>query len=166
MKTSTPVLLLVSGLLASSFAFANHHEGKMHGDAMPPMFEKFDENKDGRVSKEEMHKGTEQAFTEADTNKDGFVSKEEMQIHHKAMREKMHDKMKERWSAADKDGDGALTKAEVDAAKMTWMARDFDKLDKNKDGKLSKDETRMKHHSHDDQETPMKSAPMKDAPMK
>ncbi len=158
MNTSKTLMLLVSGLFVSGMALADHHDagagkddmhhrGGMHGGMGPgPMFDKFDTDKDGRISKEQMRASTAKLFAEADTNKDGFISKEEMEAHHKAMREKMHDKMRdkmqERWKAADKDGDGALSKAEVDAAKMTHLSRDFDKLDKNKDGKLTPDEIR------------------------
>ena len=46
----------------------------------------------------------------------------------------------ERMKAADKDGDGAISKAEADAAGMKRLSANFDKLDTNKDGKLSRDE--------------------------
>ena len=159
---NSKTLMLVCGLFVSGLALANHHEGEngkddrhhhggmqgdMRGGMGPgPMFDRFDTDKDGRISKDEMRAGTDKLFAEADTNKDGFISKEEMAAHHKAMHDQMHermqDKMQERWKAADKDGDGALSKAEVDAAKMNRLSRDFDKLDKNKDGKLSPDEIR------------------------
>ncbi len=159
MKTSKTLMLLVAGLFASGAALADHHDGaakddmhhhRMHGGmggmGPGPMFDKFDTDNDGRISKDEMRAGTDKMFADVDTNKDGFISKEEMEAHHKAMhdkmRDKMRDKMQERWKAADKDGDGALSKAEIDAAKMTHLSRDFDKLDKNKDGKLSPDEIR------------------------
>ncbi len=153
MKTSKTLMLLVASLFASGAALADHHGGDattkndmhhhgMHGGmggmGPGPMFDRFDTDKDGRISKDEMRAGTDKVFAETDTNKDGFISKEEMEAHHKAMR----DKMQERWKAADTDGDGALSKTEVDAAKMTHLSRDFDKLDKNKDGKLSPDEIR------------------------
>lgn len=165
-RTTTRMLLLsglfVSGLSMSGIALADHHEGGtgkeemhhhggMHGDMKGgmgpgPMFDRFDTDKDSRISKDEMRTGTDKVFAEADTNKDGFVSREEMTAYHQAMHEKMHgamrDKMQQRWKAADKDGDGGLSKAEVDAAKMTHLSRDFDKMDKNKDGKLTPDEVR------------------------
>ena len=140
--------LLLTGLLSSQVALANHHEAGtegehkagMHGDGTPPMFGKFDKNNDGRISRDEAREGADQMFTEMDTNKDGFISSEEMRAHHAAMHEKGAGMMREHWKAADKDGDGALSRAEVEAGKMPMMARDFDKLDKNKDGKLSPDE--------------------------
>ena len=49
----------------------------------------------------------------------------------------------ERMKAADKDGDGAISKAEADAAGMTRLSKNFDKLDANKDGKVSRDEMKM-----------------------
>ena len=157
-------LMLVCGLFVSGLALADHHEGEagkddryhhggmqggmqdgMRGGMGPGMMlDRFDTDKDGRISKDEMRAGTDKLFAEVDTSKDGFISKEEMAAHHKAMHDKMHermhDRMQERWKGADKDGDGALSKAEVDAAKMPRLSRDFDKLDKNKDGKLSPDE--------------------------
>jgi len=145
------LFIAIAGLLSSGAALANHHEGGMHGEGMheggmPPMFSQMDADKDGRISVKESQDGVARMFKEADTNKDGFISKEEMQAHHKAMHENRGEMMRDKWKAADKDGDGALSRAEVDAAKMPMMARDFDKLDKNKDGKLTPDEMRMGRH--------------------
>ncbi len=47
--------------------------------------------------------------------------------------------MDERWQAADKDGDGALSRSEAEAG-MPMLWRRFDQLDKNKDGKITRDE--------------------------
>lgn len=143
--------LLIAGLLAGNLAHANHHRGEgtqgesrhdhgMHADRMPPMFGQFDKNKDGRVSRDEAREGIDRMFHEMDTDKDGFISTEEMQAHHRAMREKFRQSMRDYWRKADTDGDGALSRAEVDAAKMPRLMRDFDRLDKNKDGRLTEDE--------------------------
>ena len=164
MKQHTFRWLMMAGLLSSSLAYADHHqrgEGRhsdgmphgegmhhsdemrgdaMQGDRIPPMFGQFDKNKDGRVSRDEAREGTDRMFAEIDTDKDGFISTPEMQAHHRAMREKFRQSMRDTWKKADIDGDGALSRAEVDSAKMPRLMRDFDKLDKNKDGKLSQDE--------------------------
>ncbi len=146
MNHTAALTLLLSALAVSGLAQADHHGGDhghaMQGDRMPPMFMQFDKNQDGRVSREEAREGADRMFTEIDTDKDGFISKEEMQAHHQAMRDKVRQGMREHMKAADKDGDGALSRAEVEAAKLPRLARDFDKLDRNKDGKLTPDEMR------------------------
>lgn len=161
MKRMKVIPLILAGVFGSGLALADHHEGghmpggmagDMHGDRVPPMFSQFDKNNDGRISREEAREGSDRMFNDVDTNKDGFISKEEMQAHHKAMhdkfREGMREKMRDHWKSADKDGDGALTRAEVEAAKMHRLSRDFDKLDKNKDGKLTPDELRSGMPEH------------------
>ncbi len=155
MKKSSRVLFAMASLLGAAFALqAVAHDGHphgdgMHGDGMPPMFEKFDANRDGKLTKDEVRAGVDKAFADADSNKDGTISKEEMQAHHKTMHDKMRSTMQERWKAADKDGDGALSRAEADSAGLKRLSHDFDQLDKNRDGKLTPDETRdgmMKRH--------------------
>ena len=54
----------------------------------------------------------------------------------------------ERMKAADKDGDGAISKAEADAAGMTRLSKNFDKLDANKDGKVTRKEMKMARNEH------------------
>lgn len=157
MKIRQVALLMTFSV--SSFAWANHHEGHgmmhdgdMHEGGMPPMFSQFDKDKDGKISQAELKEGMDKLFLEIDTNKDGYISKEEMQAHHKMMREKHQNTMQERWKLADKDGDGMLTKAEAESGDMPRLVRDFDKLDKNKDGKLSHEEVeagmKKKHKTH------------------
>lgn len=49
--------------------------------------------------------------------------------------------MQERWRAADSNGDGFIDRAEAEAS-LPWIAKRFDQLDANRDGKLSQDELR------------------------
>ena len=125
-----------------------HHDDDGKSDHMPPMFGMMDENKDGKLSREEVQKSVDRMFADADANKDGVISGEEMRAHHKKMHDRMQMKMQERWKAADKDGDGALSRAEVDAADMPMLSRNFEKLDRNKDGKLTTEEMRTGMMQH------------------
>lgn len=57
-------------------------------------------------------------------------------------------KRAERLKAADKDGDGAISKAEADAAGMKGLSKNFDKVDANKDGKVTREEMRNARAEH------------------
>jgi hypothetical protein len=54
----------------------------------------------------------------------------------------------ERMKAADKDGDGAISKAEADAAGLKGLSKNFDKIDANKDGKITREEMRTARAEH------------------
>ncbi len=166
MKKRVSAVVVLCGLLSGGIAFANshlagEHDGhdahdsssqkgghhRHHGpgsksDPMMPMFGMMDENKDGKLSRDEVQKGVDKMFADADANKDGLITKDEMQLHHKRMHDRMHAKVQEHLKAADKDGDGALSRVEVDGAGMQMLSRNFDKIDRNKDGKLTNDELR------------------------
>ena len=51
-------------------------------------------------------------------------------------------KFDEQFKAADKDGDGALTKTEAESAQMARIVDNFDRLDANRDGKVTRGEVR------------------------
>ena len=51
-------------------------------------------------------------------------------------------KFDEQFRAADKDGDGALSKSEAEAAQMGRLVDNFERLDLNQDGKVTREEMR------------------------
>lgn len=53
-----------------------------------------------------------------------------------------------RLKAADTNGDGALSRAEVDAAGLKGLARRFDTIDGNQDGRVTRDEKRTARKAH------------------
>ena len=170
MKKSTGIVFVTACLFSGGAAVAapeaNPHDGheahaqttqkggKRHrgeddrSEHMAPMFGMMDENKDGKLSRDEVQKSVDKMFADADANKDGVITKDEMRAHHGKMHDRMQTKMQERWKAADKDGDGALSRAEAEAADMSMLSRNFEKLDRNKDGKLTTDEMRSGMMQH------------------
>jgi hypothetical protein len=99
MNKSTSVALL-SAVLFATPVLAMDHEGP--GGHHAKMMEKFDADKDGKISKAEHMAIAEHHFTEADANGDGFITKEEK----KAMHEKMKAKRAE-WKAKKEAGEAA-----------------------------------------------------------
>jgi len=94
----------------------------------------MDKNGDGQISRDEAsaHPKLAKHFDQIDTNKDGQLSADELRAAHAkgaAMKLK----------AIDKDGDSRISRAEAEA-KSPRLAQNFDRLDTNKDGYLSKDE--------------------------
>jgi Ca2+-binding EF-hand superfamily protein len=63
------------------------------------------------------------------------------------MRAKFQERMQERFRQADKNGDGALSKAEAENS-MPRIARHFDAIDSNHDGKITQDEIRASVEKH------------------
>src|SRR5262249_18477196 len=123
-----------------------------------------DANKDGVIDQSEFQASRDKWFADLDTNKDGFVTADEL----KAFGDKMHaesakkhgDQAQANSNGADtdKDGkkrdfgarimervdtdkDGKISKAEFDAAGQKMFA----KLDENKDGKIESNEMPQRH---------------------
>lgn len=75
-------------------------------------------------------------------DQDGKLGGEEAQAGRQEHRNAHRSRFDEHFKAADKDGDDALTKAEAEAAGMGRIVRHFDRIDGNKDGKVTRDELR------------------------
>ena len=93
------IFLLISFFTAGIMA----HGGKKHGAGKKEMFQKMDQNKDGKISKEEWNAFHESRFTELDKNKDGSVTEEELAEFHK-------DKHKGKHKGKDKENTAIKTK--------------------------------------------------------
>jgi Ca2+-binding EF-hand superfamily protein len=110
------------------------------------LLQRFDTNKDGKISKDEAKGRLADAFGRFDTNKDGFLDKDELRRVATFMiaqrngpgglgpgapgREPDFDDL-------DRNADGRLTREEL---KGTPFAEHFDEIDTNKDGKIDKKE--------------------------
>ncbi len=115
------------------------------------VFQRMDTNKDGKISKDEAKNFIAQSFDRIDTNKDGFIDKDELRrfvSQNMALggggglgrgfgRGGFPGAAGPDFDALDKDADGRLTRDEL---KGTPWAEHFDEIDTNKDGKIDKKE--------------------------
>jgi Ca2+-binding EF-hand superfamily protein len=122
-----------------------HHGHMMSGHSV-------DANGDGVVSRDEAQAFPRLAaeFDSVDSNKDGQLDKAEMTAHREARHAQMRAEAEKRWAAADADGSGALSQAEAQGS-MPYIAENFDKLDSNSDGQVSREEM-MQHRMHSKKE--------------
>ena len=133
LKYSVAVLL---ALTVGTTAIAQTPKGmKMLGMSD---FEEFDIDKDGKVSKEEIRERREIAVQSMDLNGDEKLSAEElMQQHSKRAQFSVNRMIKK----LDSNGDGSLSFAELENGQRVGTLRKlFDRLDKDDDGYISKDE--------------------------
>jgi len=102
----------------------------------------LDKDGDGRVSRDEAQGAPRlaQNFDQLDANHDGFLTKDELRAAHKAQREAHFAKI-------DTDGDGRISLAEAQA-NAPRLAANFDAVDANHDGFVTKDELRAAFKGH------------------
>jgi Ca2+-binding EF-hand superfamily protein len=153
-------ILFISGLLATGIVFAqtatppptqDDRGDRMRNrwqERLDAKFGESDSNHDGTISQSEwqsarLRDATEQ-FQRMDTNRDGKLTRTEADQafdHRMGGRDRERGERAERVRALDKDGDQQLSRAEI-GNDMPRLAADFDRLDSNRDGKLSRDEIR------------------------
>lgn len=96
-------------------------------------FRKFDTNKDGLLSQEELEAGRDGVFAAADTSGDGVLTQEEFVENKLAKPREIHSK---RFIVRDANGDGSLTPDE-NKGNIPLI---FERLDTNGDGFISREE--------------------------
>jgi Ca2+-binding EF-hand superfamily protein len=155
-RTMKKLPILLAGVLASASALAQtatapepqrgERTMQRHHERAEAKFAEADSNHDGAVSQSEwqsarLREATEH-FRKLDANRDGKLTREEMQAaREQRMGGHRREERRERMRALDKDGDQQLSRAEIGDS-MPRLAQDFDHLDTNKDGKLSREEMR------------------------
>ena len=118
------------------------------GPAM--MFERFDTNGDGQITREEAEAAAAAHFTEADGNGDGQLSAEELTAAAEARRAERESlrrasRIEQMIERRDTNGDGMLSLEEMtaQAGRGGGMDRMFDMLDADDDGIITKAEAEM-----------------------
>jgi Ca2+-binding EF-hand superfamily protein len=136
--------LIAALILVPAIGFAADNTAGAKGARRTGHFNKADTNRDGKLSRAEVEKAMPQLsgkFESIDTNKDGQLSRGELNAWKKAHRAERQAKAAERFKHADADGDGAISRAEAEKH-APRLAKKFDQIDSNKDGKLTQDELR------------------------
>jgi hypothetical protein len=112
------------------------HHGKHHGGMRShKMMERYDANKDGKLTQEEINSNREAWLKEFDANNDGKLSLEEFkQLWLKARAERIV----RAFQRFDRDGDAGVTLEEYQRP----LANIVERMDRNGDGTLSKDDRR------------------------
>lgn len=118
-----------------------HHGAGDHGERGVMMFEKFDINSDGTVTRAEIDEARTSRMKGADGNSDNQLSLEEFETVWLEMTRPM---MVDRFQDLDEDGDGQVTDAELDRP----MSKMFVILDQNEDGSITMAELRSLHDKH------------------
>jgi hypothetical protein len=133
-------LVVIGGI--AGFAHANrgwHHGGGHH--SIMQMAERYDANKDGKISQEEIDQNRTQRHAEYDGDKNSTLSLEEFKgLWLKANLERMVREFQE----FDRDGDAQVTLDEYKAPLAQIVAN----RDRNNDGVLSKDDRRHGKGEH------------------
>jgi Ca2+-binding EF-hand superfamily protein len=146
-------LILLTAMLASTAAFAqsaapradeSEHRGERYRERAEEKFSEADSTHDGSISQSEWQSASlrraSERYRKLDGNRDGKLRHEEMAAG-RPLGRRGHGDHRERLRALDTDGDSQLSRAEI-GDKMPRLAADFDQLDGNRDGKLSREEMR------------------------
>ena len=145
---STAALAAVIGIAAVGTTHAgyrsSHHVSSWggHSDRQDMLFERFDANQDGKITKLEIDARRKQTMDKNDTDKSGDLSLGEFQG---VFNEIMRQRMVRMFQRLDRNGDAKVTENEI--------ARRLDRmmgwLDRDEDGVIKKDEIRS-HKIHGD----------------
>lgn len=125
--------LLLSGIAAPTFAQQQLQPTPEQQQALQARWKAADTNQDGYIDRTEAEalRPVAKHFDEFDSNKDGKLSTDEMK-----------NTVQDRVRAADTNQDGAIDRAEAEAS-LPRVAKGFDRLDADKDGKLTVEEVQQ-----------------------
>jgi Ca2+-binding EF-hand superfamily protein len=126
------------------FGGSGMHGPHMFAERADKMFDRFDTDKDGKVTQAEVDAVRAQDIKKFDANGDGVLQLDEYQ---NLWLEHMRSRMVDSFQRLDDDGDGKVTDAEMKAP----MARMTRFMDRDGDGSVTREEMRpRRHHYRDD----------------
>ncbi len=140
---SAAIILVIGGgaiAVAASGDRHGHHEAH-HQARLDHLFDMFDVNADGQITKAEIAAGHEARFQASDTNGDGALSEAEIRAaivkRAEARADRMVSRMMER---ADGDKDGSISLAEFQDTPRHKGGRMLKRLDADGDGVITRAE--------------------------
>lgn len=155
MNTKHILLLALSSALLpfTTQAQSNDGQGGPRGERPSPekMFQRLDQDGSGTLSASEVKGPLAENFAEIDADGNGELTKEELKAAHKerggerggernqARGERAKQGM-QKIKAADTDENGSISKAEAEAANLERLLENFDELDADGDGEITRDE--------------------------
>jgi len=156
MKKAIPLIalgLMTASLFATAQSQSNDRRANMQAKAQE-RFQTLDTNRDGKLSYAEIQNNPKhrERFDKADLNHDGGLSQDELKQAHeqkKQQRQQRRSQMREKMQAGreklqslDVNKDQALTRAEI-GNEMPKLLENFDIIDGNNDGKITREEMRI-----------------------
>ncbi len=136
--------LIAALLLIPAVGFAADGTAPGKGQRAAGWLKKADADRNGTLSRAEFAEAMPllaDKFDRIDANKDGRLSRREYRAWMKAHKGARRAQTPDRFGHADADGDGAISRAEA-ASHAPRLAKKFDQIDINKDGRLTQDEMR------------------------
>jgi Ca2+-binding EF-hand superfamily protein len=140
---------LLVGLSSSPIGSADAEKPKKPAEdpeverVVADLLQRFDTNKDGKISKDEAKGKLAESFDRFDTDKDGFLDKDELRrvaafmVAQRGRPGGPAGAPSADFDDLDRNADGRLTREEL---KGTPYLEHFDEIDTNKDGKIDKKE--------------------------
>lgn len=138
MKKLFFISTLISLTATASYALIDDAGEKRPHKKMNHFASRFDENKDGVITREESRSANDKMFDSIDANKDGKITKEEIKAFGDKKRAEFQAKRAEIVAKFDTDKDGKLSEEERKALKTEMKAkRQANKLPKNEQPKAN-----------------------------
>lgn len=111
--------------------------GRERGPRFERLFDRFDADKDGVITKAEIMAKRSERFEALDADKDGGVTAEEMV---QAAMKRIEERVNRRMAWLDMDGDGKLSALEFEAGRRGGGMTRFIRMDENGDGQITREE--------------------------